>query len=113
MCSTGHPLSSKALVQPMPAYSKAVTAEIKRAGGINPPVYRALVQTMRYAALFRHARADSLSREDRRATCEPTGGFLRPEAPAARSTLAKPAAAVTRIIRLTGGCLLQTKSLRL
>ncbi len=45
---------SERMLQHMPEYSERLTARIISADGINPPVYRALVQTMRLSAFFRH-----------------------------------------------------------
>ena len=41
------------LLQPMPELSQFISDEVKRLDGVNPEVYRSLVLTMRYAALFR------------------------------------------------------------
>jgi hypothetical protein len=46
-------LSSKLLVQ-MPDFSFAVSTEVQKQGGINPAIYKSLLVTMRYSALFRH-----------------------------------------------------------
>jgi hypothetical protein len=48
---------SARLIQPMPEFSRSVSAQIKFLEGVNPPVYEALVVTMRYAAFFRHVKA--------------------------------------------------------
>ena len=53
---------SRELLVSMPEYSRVLSAEIHRQGGVNPVVYRALVATMRYAALFRRARQDAPER---------------------------------------------------
>jgi hypothetical protein len=45
-------------VVPHLKFSQAITAVIEENGGINPPVYSALVKTMRYSALFRHIKSE-------------------------------------------------------
>lgn len=46
------------ILQALPEYSKALTAEIRKAGGVNPTVYKNLTLTMQYAALFRHVQQE-------------------------------------------------------
>jgi hypothetical protein len=52
---------SEGILQPLPDLSKRVTALIEENDGINPPVYEAVVNLMRYAAFFRrYASVDSV-----------------------------------------------------
>jgi hypothetical protein len=44
---------SREAIEAMPEYSRSLTERIRQADGVNPEVYRALRNTMRYAALFR------------------------------------------------------------
>ena len=46
-------VASRELLQDMPQYSLALTAEIRRQRGVNPMVYDALLMLMRYSAFFR------------------------------------------------------------
>ncbi|MHB8765900.1 MAG: hypothetical protein ACYDA8_16415 [Deferrisomatales bacterium] len=46
-------------LESMPQHSRRLSDAIRENGGINPAVYDALVTTMRYTALFRHAKAAS------------------------------------------------------
>jgi hypothetical protein len=48
---------SEAMLVQMPDYSRELSALIHREDGINPAVYSALGNTMRYAAFFRHVKA--------------------------------------------------------
>ena len=50
-------LSRLETIEGMPAYSQNLTAQIRRADGINPLVYGSVQTVMRYRALFKHYQA--------------------------------------------------------
>ncbi len=49
-------LRTERLFEALPEYSRQVSAAVQAAEGVNPAVYRALANTMRYASFFRHAK---------------------------------------------------------